>query len=408
MASQANKNVDSGIEVEYVDPRGLALDESNVRKHSERNMQAVRDSLDAFGPYQPLAVVDADGIVRVGNARIQAAIDKGYEQVPIVRTQRRGKEAEALAIADNRTAELAEWDDGLVDVLAELQQDGNVDHLVTGFTDKEIAALVSEAAPDPEPEQDAPPEPPADPVTRAGDVWAMGEMGHRVMCGDCANETDLERLCADALAEVVFTDPPYGVNYTGGAKRRENLQNDHLGTGIYEASLPLWRVADTASLYLWYADAHAAAGWDVTAQIIWVKNNAQFVSAAHYKGKHEPCFYAHRRGKSASWHGPNNEVTVWECDRSAKNEHHPTQKPVELAARAIGNSSAAGDLVFDGFLGGGTTLIAAHQLGRRCFGMEISPQYVDVICKRYLNLTGESPVRESDGAKFSELIEATK
>mgnify|MGYP001607464407 CR=1 FL=1 len=212
------------------------------------------------------------------------------------------------------------------------------------------------------------------------------------MCGDSTSKENVEWLMGGKKAQLVFTDPPYGVNYDGGAKKREKLHGDYAGTDIYAKSLVHLRAVadDQASLYLWYADAHAAAaaaaaaaaGYQITAQIIWAKNHAQFVSSAHYHGKHEPCFFAHRKGKTARWYGPNNEVTLWEYDRASVNEHHPTQKPVELAARAIANSSATGHIVLDLFFGSGSTMVAAEQLGRICYGMEIEPKYCAVILER--------------------------
>jgi DNA modification methylase len=214
-------------------------------------------------------------------------------------------------------------------------------------------------------------------------------------------------------ADMVFTDPPYGVGYTGGAKKRDALAGDQIGTTIYQDALPhlIFAASDKAALYLWYADAHAAAaaaaaaaaGYVITAQIIWVKNNAQFVSSAHYKGKHEPCYYAHRKGKSAAWYGANNEVTVWEANRAHKNEFHPTQKPVELAVRAIQNSSKLKDNVLDMFLGSGTTMIACEQLGRKCYGMEISPGYVAVAIERWQQFTGKSAVLIETGQTYDEV-----
>jgi DNA modification methylase len=164
-------------------------------------------------------------------------------------------------------------------------------------------------------------------------------------------------------------------------------------------------------LYLWYADGHAAAaaaaaaaaGYQIVAQIIWAKNHAQFVTSARYKGKHEPCYYAHRKGKTARWYGPNNEVTLWEYPRAASNDYHPTQKPVAIASRAISNSTGLGHIILDPFLGSGTTMVAAEQLGRRCYGIEIEPRYVDVSVRRWCNLTGKDATREADGASFAQL-----
>jgi len=240
--------------------------------------------------------------------------------------------------------------------------------------------------------EDDPPEVSKEPAkSKLGEVYTLGR--HRLMCGDATKIEDVEKLMNGRKADMVFTDPPYGVGYDGGAKKRDGLIGDEVGNDVYLPSLMISKefVKPDASLYLWYADANisaaaaaaAAADWIVTAQIIWVKNNAQFVSSAHYHGKHEPCLYAHRKGKSAQWYGNNNEVTVWDVDRSNKNEYHPTQKPVALSVRACKNSTKEGGLVLDLFGGSGSTLIACEQTNRTCYMMEIDAHYCDVIRKRY-------------------------
>jgi DNA modification methylase len=232
-----------------------------------------------------------------------------------------------------------------------------------------------------------------------GQVWQLGE--HRIICGDATEKSTLDMLMAGDLAQMIFTDPPYGVAYDGGMKKRKTLAADHVGTDIYGRALPVLAtyVDNAAPLYCWYADAHAAAaaaaaaaaGYVIVAQIIWAKNHAQFMSSAHYHGKHEPCFYGHKRGQTARWYGPANEVTLWEYDRAPSNDFHPTQKPVPVAARAIQNSSQPKDWILDGFLGGGTTLIACEQLQRRCYGVEIDPGYFAVTLQRWADLTGTPP-----------------
>lgn len=232
---------------------------------------------------------------------------------------------------------------------------------LTGFGVEEVVSLTTPknaGLTDP----DQAPAAPDDPVSLVGDLWLLGE--HRVFCGD-------------------------SVAYKGGMKPREALSGDHLGTDIYDSSLCHLSFAadDKAALYLWYA----------------AKNHAQFMTSAHYKGKHEPCLYGHRRGKSARWHGPNNEVTLWEVNRAPKNEFHPTQKPVDLAARAIRNSTSASHRVLDLFLGSGSTVIAAEMEGRICVGLEIEPAYVDVIVKRWQDFTGKAATLEGDGRSFAEI-----
>jgi DNA modification methylase len=373
----------------------------NPNTHPDSQVALLAKIISAQGWRAPITVSNRSGFVTKGHGRLLAARHMGQTSAPVDRQDYADEASEyADMIADNRIAELAEIDATLLkDLILDIDT-GDIDIELTGFTEAELARMMSAVGQDDIVEDEAP-EPPADPVTKPGDLWLLGE--HRVLCGDSTKAEDVARLMDGRKADCVFTDPPYGVGYTGGAKKRKALENDHVGTSIYGDALPNLKAAaaDHAALYLWYADAHAAAaaaaaaGYDIVAQIIWVKNNAQFVSAAKYHGKHEPCFYAHRHGKSARWVGGNNEVTVWECDRANKNEFHPTQKPVALGARALGNSTNKGDTVLDLFGGSGSTLIAAEQTGRTCYTMELDPAYCDVIVQRWENLTGRKAVLDN-------------
>ena len=257
--------------------------------------------------------------------------------------------------------------------------------------------------------EDEVPDPPADPITKPGDLWILGE--HRLLCGDSTKAEDVARLMDGAKAGMMVTDPPYGVNYDGGQandKKREKLSGDDT-TEVFNAGLSAALAAvPSGAWYIWHADRYAEpvyaairnCGFGVRALIVWNKLKAHYgAPSAHYCQKHEPCLYAVK--DSAGFCGPSNEVTVWDIEQPHRNEHHPTQKPVICMARAIRNHEA--DSVYDPFLGSGTTLIAADQLGRRCYGMEISPQYCDVIVKRWETLTGKKAVLEnSHGQEGSE------
>lgn len=377
----------------------LRVLEGNPRRG---DVPAVMRSLKRFGQRKPI-VARADGTVIAGNHTLLAALELGWPEIAVVVTDDDDAHAKAYALADNRTSALGSFDLGDLTAMAVEVDAADPELLLAASYD--LAELLGPAPGKNDP--DDAPEPPADPVTRPGDLWQLGP--HRLLCGDSTVATDVERLMDGKLADLVFTDPPYGVGYTGGAKPREALHGDQLGTTIYADALPMLQLAaaDHAALYLWYADAHAAAaaaaaaGYVISAQVIWVKNNAQFVTSAHYKGKHEPCYYAHRKGCSARWYGPNNEVTVWEANRANRNEWHPTQKPVELGERAIRNSSPQGGIVLDLFGGSGSTLIAAHGTGRRAYLMELDPRYCDVICRRYAEHTGTVPVLEATGEPFT-------
>ena len=330
----------------------------NARTHSEAQIGQIAASIREWGWTMPVLVDEAGSII-AGHGRVLAAQRLGIGEVPTM-VARGWSEAQkrAYVIADNKLTENGGWDSAMLRVeLKDIEAMG-FDAMLTGFSAQEIKAMGTIGKTDP----DEVPEAPAVPISRRGDNWLLGE--HRLLCGDATCAEDVQAATGGQQVQMVFTNPPYGVDYTGGMKKRDRLKGDHVGTDIYFGALQHLGFAadDSAALYLWYADGHAAAaaaaaaaaGYQIVAQIIWAKNHAQFMTAAHYKGKHEPCYYGHRRGKSARWYGPNNEVTLWSYDRSPRNDYHPTQKPIALAERAIGNSSAAGDIVLDMFVGSGS------------------------------------------------------
>lgn len=384
--------------VEDVPVDSLHNDPSNVRKHGEQNLAAIKASLARFGQQKPI-VVNREGVVVAGNGTLMAARALGWRTVKAVRTGLEGAEATAFAIADNRTAELAEWDEGaLQQQLAAIAIEDEELLAATGYDEKELARLAAAAAP--EVTEDDVPEPPADPVTQPGDLWLLGK--HRLLCGDSTKAEDVERLMDGQTPRLMVTDPPYGVAYEGGqvnAKKRERLRSDEVPDVFAPALACARNIMPEGAWYVWHAGKHAEpvyasirqCGYDVRALIVWHKLKAHYgAPSAHYCQKHEPCLYA--VSGSAGFTGPSNEVTVWEIDQPSRNEFHPTQKPVECMARAIRNHDAP--LVYDPFLGSGTTLVAAEQLGRTCYGMEISPAYCDVIVKRWETLTGQKATRE--------------
>jgi DNA modification methylase len=231
--------------------------------------------------------------------------------------------------------------------------------------------------------------------------YAMGKLKlkskHRLLCGDSTSKENVARLMDGKKADMCFTDPPYGVGYEGGSKKRKKLEDDHIGTDIYSIAIPIIASNVVGACYTWFTVENSLAFLEVVDRvgqihscIIWVKNNSAFNMNIHYKQRHEPCLYWKPKGTTLCWSGNNKEDTVWELDRESKNEYHPTQKPVALAVRAISNHTAK--TVLDLFLGSGSTLIACEQLNRKCYGMEIDPLYCDVIVKRWENLTGEKAV----------------
>lgn len=393
------------MEIQNMSIASLNLDPRNARKHSERNLKAIVGSLEKFGQRKPI-VISSDGTVLAGNGTVLAATQLGWDSIDVVVAPGDWDDSmlKAYALADNRTAELAEWDTAvLMEQLEELRID-EFDLESLGFADEEFTKTIIPPVADPE--TGVLPDPPADPVTKMGDVWILGN--HKVLCGDSTTDGAFEALMGEELADMIMTDPPYGVSYTGGQNdvKREMLKNDD--RDVFAESIPLGYVYSKpdAALYVWFAgskghlafDAVRSANYKVRAMLLWHKLKAHYGAyMSQYMPKHEPMLYCHKDGESPKWRGPNNEVTVWEYEQPARNEWHPTQKPVEVMVRAINNSSDPGDLVLDYFGGSGSTLIAAAQTGRSARIIEFEPKFVDVICERFQRLTGIIPTLESTG-----------
>ena len=367
--------------------------EYNPRELTQIQHQDLKDSITRFGLVDPLIVnthKERKNILVGGHQRLRIVKELGYKDVPCVEVNLTPNKERELNVRLNKNTGQWDWD-----ALANHFDVGEL--LEWGFSEDDLQFYDPEPLPGLIDDDDVPEVEVA--VTQSGDMWLLGE--HRVLCGDATKKEDVERLMDGQKADMVFTDPPYGVDYDGGMKKQNKLKNDNLGTEIYSLFMPyaVESLKDDGAFYVWYADATATAtatadsGLVISAQIIWAKNHAQFMSSAKYKGKHEPCFYAHKKGKTAKWYGENNEVTLWEYDRASKNEYHPTQKPIALSERANKNSSPKNGIVLDLFLGSGSTLIACEKTNRKCYGMEIDPHYCDVIVKRWEVYTGKQSER---------------
>lgn len=381
-------------------------DPRNARVHPPRNLEAIKKSLEYYGQRKPIVVNAAeDNRIIAGNGLWQAAKELGWTEIAAVFVEDDPATATGYALMDNQSALLAEWDFGQLEELIEGLREEDFALELTGFdmgdldfieprdieADDEFATQAIDKAEELRKKWG----------TERGQIWEIPSVTvpgrvHRVMCGDSTSKEDVRSLMAGAKANMVFTDPPYGVKYTGGTKAWSELEGDK-SPALYAIALPLicGAMGDRAALYLCFADCEVrtvyraveAAGFEVRALLIWNKNHAQFgAMGAHYKQKHEPILYCARRCSGLNWYGPSNEVTVWDIPRAAANEWHSAQKPVELAARAVRNSSVDGDVVADFFLGSGTTMIACEQLGRICYGMEIEPKYVAVTLERLAQL----------------------
>lgn len=376
----------------------------NSRTHSEEQVTQIAASIREFGFTNPV-LIDSSGTIIAGHGRVMAAKKVGLSEVPCLRLQHLSpSQIRAYVIADNKLALNAGWDDEMLKVeLLTLQEEGfNTD--LTGFSDDELNALLNSEIIEGQTDPDEVPEPPVDPITKLGDLWILGN--HRLMCGDSTSIDAVQKMMDGSKADMVFTDPPYGVAYEGGhnAKKRSQIKNDCLEgddlTGLFKSSITVAYALtnDHAAFYVWYSTnksietfaAFSDLPLKLRAVIQWYKIKSGLGAfMSQYIPNCEPCIYAFKDGCVPQWYGPTDEKTVWELKKETRNDYHPTQKPVELPERAINNSSKIGQIILDLFGGSGSTLIACEKTGRKARLMELDPKYCDVIVKRWEDFTGK-------------------
>ena len=386
----------------------LLPNERNWRKHPKAQQEALQGVLAEIGYAGALLAYETPSGLKLIDGHLRATTTPDTE-VPVLVLDVDDAEAAKLLATLDPLAAMAEADGNALDALLRDVQTGSqaLADMLTNLAEE--AGILNDE--NKELIEDEVPEPPVDPITKPGDLWVLGD--HRLLCGDSTKAEDVERLMAGAKAGMMVTDPPYNVEYEGNyiqsgrILRKEQkvwsggIANDNLSNfGEWLASV--FAVSDAAidiggAIYVWHPpgedgkyfwSAWPYDQWHFQVDLVWNKTSL-IISRWDYKPQHEPCMYGWK-GKNRSWIGSNNEPTVWDIPRqqgaSGEKRKHPTQKPVECMARAIRNHDGS---VYDPFLGSGTTLIAAEQLGRKCYGMEISPQYCDVIVKRWENLTGK-------------------
>jgi DNA modification methylase len=389
----------------------------NARTHSDDQVAQIAASIAEFGFTNPI-LAGSDGVIVAGHGRLAAAQKLGLAVVPVVvldhlsATQRR-----ALVIADNRIAENAGWDDAMLRIEIASLQDDDFDVSLTGFDADALAELMADDEPDGEGEtdDDAVPDVSETPVSRPGDIWLLGD--HRLLCGDSTVAESYDRVLNGEPVDMVFTDPPYNVNYANSAKDKMRgkdraILNDNLGDGFYDFLLAaltptigncqggIYVAMSSSELDVLQA-AFRAAGGKWSTFIIWAKNTFT-LGRADYQRQYEPILYGWPEGAQRHWCGDRDQGDVWNIKKPQKNDLHPTMKPVELVERAIRNSSRPGNVVLDPFGGSGTTLIAAEKSGRLARLIELDPKYADVIVRRWQEWTGKQATRESDGALFDD------
>ena len=452
----ADPSLPPGLVVRRVALSAINVDPANVRLHDDRNLAAIRGSLARFGQQKPI-VVDSAGVIRAGNGTYLAAKALGWETIDVVRSDLSGLEAAAFAIADNRTSDLSTFDnESLAKLLEELRVEDALEGV--GFEQVDIDSLLAAIAKDGDPlagliEDEAPGLPDAA-TSRLGDVWLLGE--HRLLCGDSTQWEQVERLLAGATIQLVNMDIPYNVKveprsnnaiaaglssfapqkqthhqkfdverHPSKAKRTTDklrpkdrpLANDFLGDAEFAELLRGWfgnasRALDPGrGFYLWggyanlanYPAALADCGLYFSQAIVWNKLHP-VLTRKDFMGAFELAFYGWKEGAAHQWLGPTNAIDLWEIKKLNHTKMvHLTEKPVELAARAILYSSRKGENVYDGCGGSGSTMAACEQTGRKAFIAEIDGLYSDVIVERWQNLTKRKAILEGTTKSFEEL-----
>lgn len=400
-------------------PDQLLANPRNWRRHPGKQQSALSGVLGELGWIQRVIVNRRTGYLVDGHARVGVAMQAGQKTIPVLYVDlTEAEEALALATLDPISAMATADAATLKDLLAEVSTgEAAVMEMLAELA--EAAGIFDQAGTDGLTDADEIPEPPADPITRPGDLWILGN--HRLVCGDSTNARDIARAMGGALADLVWTDPPYGVAIGdknklldelghGSNRVKRNLINDTLDEAGLERMLDgafdnavahcnagaSWYVAAPAGpLHIVFGQALKDRGiWRQTIQ--WVKNNATFSPmGVSYHWASEPIFYGWLPNGAHRYFGDRKQTTVWEIDRPSRSAEHPTMKPVELVARAIQHATLPGEVVLDLFLGSGTTLIAAEQEGRHCRGVEIDPIYCDVIVERWEAFTGREAIREA-------------
>lgn len=374
---------------------------NNPVKHSKKQIELLSRSIDEFGWTVPI-IVDQKNTVIAGHARLLAAEHVGMKTVPVIVISDLTKDqVRAYRIADNRLAQLAPWLDDMLAVEFKALDEAGFDLDLTGFGIDVQTQFLGQPAVD-----DDVREPPKHPKTKPGDLYLLGD--HRLLCGDATNEKDVKRLLGKSTPHLMVTDPPYGVEYDADwrnkALRKNGKPNGGRAVGrVSNDQNADWREAwalfsgDVA--YVWHAGVAAGTvaeslvvnGFELRVQIMWAKNNI-VIGRGHYHWQHEPCWYV-VRGRS-HWNGSRKQSTVWDIDKPIKSETgHSTQKPVECMARPMRNNSKKGDIVYDPFMGSGTSIVAAETNDRISYGLEIDPGYCDVAVARWEQLTGRKARR---------------
>jgi len=379
------------MNIQWIDISELKPYKKNAKKHPEDQIQFIANSLKRFGWKQPL-VVDKNNVIVAGHGRLLGAKKAGLKNAPcIMADDLTQEEIKAYRLADNKLNE-SEWDYELLDIeLDELEELEDIDMSDFGFELSDGGVKTTEVS-----EDDYDGEVPEEPKAKVGDIYRLGN--HRLICGDSTDPAVIDRLMDGVKADMVFTDPPYGVDYKGiNNDSRDGLSD--LLNGAFATAMA--NTKQGGAVYCFHSDKCADIFQDCfrkfchfSSMIIW-KKSALVLSQTDYQSIHEPCLYGWFNNGTHNFYGDRKQTSVWEFDRE-NIDGHTTPKPIGFVAKALQNSSREGEIVLDVFGGSGSTLIACEQLNRKCFMAELDPRYCDVIIDRWEKFTGQKAVLISE------------
>jgi DNA modification methylase len=381
----------------------------NSRTHSVEQVAQIAASIKEFGFRNPI-LVDGVGII-AGHGRLMAALKLGLDKVPTIDcSDMTASQKKAYIIADNKLAMNAGWDNQFLTLELKDLEDEGFDLTLTGFDDKELDALLNVIeGTDGLTDEDSVPDVPEEPKTKLGDIYILNN--HRLMCGDSTSTDAVDKLMEFGKADMVFTDPPYNMDFTGGIHadgsksfnaKHGGIKNDKMSQSeaedFFDAINSIIYAYCVGAFYITFYRLGIGEYWKslertnlkVRSLIIWDKGN-HTLSNSDYMSKYEPIFYGWT-GDNHNFYGGNNGMDIWEIKRTSKNTLHPTMKPVELIEKALEDASKSGNTVLDLFGGSGSTMIACEKLGRKSRLMELDPKYCDVIVKRWEDFTGKKAI----------------
>ena len=406
-------------EFQLVDIDKLVPYANNARTHNKEQILKLRSSLREFGFVNPV-IIDKAYNVLAGHGRIEAAKEEGITEVPCVYADHLTEaQKKAYILADNRMALDAGWDEELLSVEMQELQELGFDLSMTGFDEKELTDLLGVDADGEVKEDDfdlsAALEKAA--FVQRGDIWTVGR--HKLMCGDATSAEDVSALMGDTKANLILTDPPYGVSFksaSGLTIQNDSMKNEEFYTFLLSS---FQRMAEHlekgGSAYVFHADteglnfrkAFIDAGFHLAGCCIWVKDSL-VLGRSDYQWQHEPVLYGFMQNGKHHWYSDRKQTTIWHFDKPKRNANHPTSKPLDLLGYPIGNSTQENGVVMDTFGGSGSTLMACEQMNRICCMMELDEKYASVILRRYVEDTGDSEgvyvIRNGQQIPYSDLV----